>query len=125
MGVIIYSFNLNTSPKMSYGELECDIVMLQNYMLMICNKRFCNKKWHYLCQTLSISASIYIHIIYICIYIIYISIYIIYICIYIIYISIYIIYISIYIIYIYIYIIYISIYIIYISIYIIYISIYT
>ena len=27
--------NLNISPKMSYGVLECDIVMLQNYMLMI------------------------------------------------------------------------------------------
>ena len=35
MGVIIYSFNLNISPKMSYGELECDIAMLQNYMLTI------------------------------------------------------------------------------------------
>ena len=35
MGVIIYSFNVNISPKMSYGVLECDIVMLQNYMLMI------------------------------------------------------------------------------------------
>ena len=37
---------------MSYGALQCDIVMLQNYMLMICNKRFCNKKGHYLCWTL-------------------------------------------------------------------------
>ena len=35
MGVIIHSFNLNISPKMSYGILECDIVMLQNYMLTI------------------------------------------------------------------------------------------
>ena len=35
MGVIIYSFNLNTSPKMSYDVLEYDTVMLQNYMLMI------------------------------------------------------------------------------------------
>ena len=26
MGVIIYSFNLNISPKMSYGVLECYIV---------------------------------------------------------------------------------------------------
>ena len=26
--------NLNISPKMSYGVFECDIVMLQNYMLM-------------------------------------------------------------------------------------------
>ena len=35
MGVIIYSFNLNISPKMSCGMLEYVIVMLQNYMLMI------------------------------------------------------------------------------------------
>ena len=35
MGVIIYSFNLNISPKISYSVLECDIVTLQNYMLMI------------------------------------------------------------------------------------------
>ena len=35
MGVIIYSLNLNISPKMSCGVLECHIVMLQNYMLMI------------------------------------------------------------------------------------------
>ena len=35
MGVIIYSLNLNISSKMSYGVLECDIVILQNYMLMI------------------------------------------------------------------------------------------
>ena len=35
MGVIIYSFNLNISPKMSDGVLECDIARLQNYMLMI------------------------------------------------------------------------------------------
>ena len=33
MGVIIYSFNLNISCKMSYGVL--DIVILQNYMLVI------------------------------------------------------------------------------------------
>ena len=35
MGVIIYSFNLNISPEMSYGVFECDSVMLQNYMLTI------------------------------------------------------------------------------------------
>ena len=35
MGVIIYSFMLNISPKMSYGVLMCDIVTLQNYMFMI------------------------------------------------------------------------------------------
>ena len=35
MGVIIYSFNSNISPKMSYGVPEFDVVMLQNYLLMI------------------------------------------------------------------------------------------
>ena len=35
MGIITHSFNLQISPKMSYGVLECDIAMLQNYMLMI------------------------------------------------------------------------------------------
>ena len=35
MGVTIYSFNLNISPKMSYGELERDIVILETYMLRI------------------------------------------------------------------------------------------
>ena len=35
MDVIIYSFNLNISPKMSYGVLKCDIVTLQKCMLMI------------------------------------------------------------------------------------------
>ena len=35
MGVIIYSLNLNISPTMPHGVLECDIVMLQNYMPMI------------------------------------------------------------------------------------------
>ena len=36
MGVIIiYSFNLNISPQMSYAVLKYDVVMLQNYMLMI------------------------------------------------------------------------------------------
>ena len=32
MGIIIYSFNENISSEMSYGVLECDIVMLQNYV---------------------------------------------------------------------------------------------
>ena len=35
MGVIIYSFNLNISPKVSYGVFECDAVVLQNYRLTI------------------------------------------------------------------------------------------
>ena len=35
MDVTIYSFNLNISPKVSYGRLECDIVMLQKDILMI------------------------------------------------------------------------------------------
>ena len=33
MGAMIYSL-LNISSEMSYGVLEYDIVMLQNYMLM-------------------------------------------------------------------------------------------
>ena len=35
MAVIIYSFNLHISPKMSYGMLESDTVILHNYMLTI------------------------------------------------------------------------------------------
>ena len=35
MGVIIYTFNLNISPNVSYSVLECDIVMSPNYILMI------------------------------------------------------------------------------------------
>ena len=35
MDIVIYNSNLNVSPKMSYGMLECDTVMLQNYMLTI------------------------------------------------------------------------------------------
>ena len=35
MAVIIYSLNLNISPKISYGVLECDMVMLQNNIIMI------------------------------------------------------------------------------------------
>ena len=33
-GLIIYSFILNILPQMSYGVLECDMGMLQNYTLM-------------------------------------------------------------------------------------------
>ena len=45
MGVIIYSFNLNISPKMSCGMLECDIfVVLQNDLLLFCNKIFYSVK---------------------------------------------------------------------------------
>ena len=53
MVVIIYSFNLNISPNMSYGVLEHNIVILQNYMLMILYKDFVIKKC-YLCWTLYI-----------------------------------------------------------------------
>ena len=57
MGVIIYGFNVGISPKMSYGVLECDIVVLQNYMLMIFCKKidFVIEEGCYLCQTLYIS----------------------------------------------------------------------
>ena len=35
MGVAIYRFNLNVSPKVSHGVLECDSAMLQKYTLRI------------------------------------------------------------------------------------------
>ena len=35
MGVIIYSFNLKIPPKITHGVLKSDVVLLQNYMLMI------------------------------------------------------------------------------------------
>ena len=35
MGVIMYSFNLNSSPRMSYDVLEYGIVMLHNDIVMI------------------------------------------------------------------------------------------
>ena len=35
MGAIIYSFNVNISPKMSRDMLEYDSVMSQNDVLMI------------------------------------------------------------------------------------------
>ena len=51
MGVIIYSFNLNISPKMSYGVHECDIVTeLHAYDFVI--KDFIIKNGCYLCWTL-------------------------------------------------------------------------
>ena len=37
MGVIIYSFNLNISPKMSYSVLECHITELHAYDFVIKN----------------------------------------------------------------------------------------
>ena len=49
MGVIIYSFNLNISPKMSYDVLECNIVTLENYILMLCNEEFVIKKRGIIC----------------------------------------------------------------------------
>ena len=54
MGVIIYSFNLNISPKMSYGVLEwyCYVTELHAYDFVL--KDFVIKKWHYLCWTLYI-----------------------------------------------------------------------
>ena len=35
MGVVIYSFNLNISPKVSYRVLEWDIVLSQDSTLTI------------------------------------------------------------------------------------------
>ena len=47
MGVIIYSFNLNVSPKMSYVMLECDTVILHAYDFVI--KDFVIKKGGVIC----------------------------------------------------------------------------
>ena len=55
MGVIIYSFNLNISPKMSYGVLECDIVVTVLHAYDFVIKDFVIKKGHYLCRTLYIA----------------------------------------------------------------------
>ena len=57
MGVIIYSFNRNISPQMPFGVFEWDIIMSQNYMLMISVIRhFVIKRGRSLCWAL------YIHI---------------------------------------------------------------
>ena len=42
--VIMYSFNSNISPKMPYGVLECDIVMLQNHACDFVIKYFVIKR---------------------------------------------------------------------------------
>ena len=39
MGVIIYSLNLNISPKISYGVLKCDTVMFRITYLLFYNKK--------------------------------------------------------------------------------------
>ena len=45
--------NLNSSPKMSCGVLECDVVMLQNYAYAFVIKHFyVIKKGRYLCRAL-------------------------------------------------------------------------
>ena len=51
MGVIIYSFNLNMSPKMPYGVLECDIVLTELHAYDFVIKDFVIKRGRYLCQT--------------------------------------------------------------------------
>ena len=72
MGIIIYSFSFNISNKMSYGVLECDIVMLQNYILMIfVIKRSVTFAWPYMyvyvCVYICIICTIYT--ICVCVYI--------------------------------------------------------
>ena len=42
MGIIIYSFKLNISPKMSYGVLESDSHIAQLHAYDFVTKRFCN-----------------------------------------------------------------------------------
>ena len=53
MGVITYSFNLNISPKMSYGVLECDSYVTEFHAYDFVIKGFyVIKQGRYLCQTL-------------------------------------------------------------------------
>ena len=49
MVVIVYSFDLNISPKMSYGVFEGDIVMLQNAQDSVI-KKGCYLCWTYIVQ---------------------------------------------------------------------------
>ena len=44
MGVMIYSFNLNISPKMSYGVLECDNVVTELHACDFVIKDFVTKR---------------------------------------------------------------------------------
>ena len=50
--VVIYSFNLNISPKMSYGVLECDSYVTEFPAYDFVIKDFAIKNGRYLCQTL-------------------------------------------------------------------------
>ena len=64
MIVIIYRFNLNISPKMSYGVLECDIVVIELHAYDFVIQDFVIKKGCYLCRTTHTHTHmhIYIHI---------------------------------------------------------------
>ena len=52
MGVIIYSVNLNTSPKMSYGVFECDIVVIELHVHDFVIKASVMKEGRHLCWAL-------------------------------------------------------------------------
>ena len=64
MGVLIYSFNMNFSHKMSYSVLECVLLCDRITCWLFCNKGFCNKRgvicarpyvfiWHYCLHKMS------------------------------------------------------------------------
>ena len=44
MGVIVYSFNLNISPTMSYGVLECDSYVTELHAYDFVIKKFVIKR---------------------------------------------------------------------------------
>ena len=52
MGVIIYSFNLNISPNMSYAMFECDNVVTKLHAYDFVIKGFVIKGGRYLCRTM-------------------------------------------------------------------------
>ena len=65
MGAIIYCFNLNISPSMSYGMLQCDIAVTELHAYDFVIKDFVIKKGHYLCWTCVFNILICVHIYYI------------------------------------------------------------
>ena len=51
MGIVTYSFNVNISPEMSYGVLECDSYVTELHAHDFVLKDFVINQRHYLCWT--------------------------------------------------------------------------
>ena len=58
MDAIISSFNLNISPKTSYGVLGCEISLCYRVTCFsFCNRRFCKKKRGVICAVSQLKRS--------------------------------------------------------------------